>query len=58
VDINRLTIITSGIALISGCMPPSSKSIHPLKMMVFSLSGQGSQVMAQTELQMGSLGKR
>ncbi|GAB7430145.1 hypothetical protein OUHCRE8_35560 [Enterobacter asburiae] len=31
--------------------------MHPLKMMVFSLSGQGSQVMAHTELQIGSLGK-
>ena len=56
VDINRLTIITSGIALISGCIPPSSKSMHPLKITVFSLSGQGSQVMAQTEPQIGSLG--
>ncbi|MNV77400.1 hypothetical protein D3C71_1708140 [compost metagenome] len=56
VDIRRLTIITSGMALIRGCIPPSSKSIHPLNITTFSLSGHASQVMAHTELQIGSLG--
>ena len=52
-----LTSITSGIALTSGCIPPSSKSIQALKIIALSLFASSQAFLTQlTESQTGSLG--
>ncbi len=52
-----LTRITSGMALTSGCMPPSSKSIQPLKMTARSgQSGWSPALIQLTVLHTVSLG--